>query len=295
MSFTSFQIKEKARELGFRKIGIAKAKECPDDQNNLNTWLEEDRNGTMVWINSRKEERGNLFNYFPEAKSVISVGLNYYVGKTQKDLNADYKFSNYAWGDDYHDVIKKNLYELVEFMHQILGDFNYRVCVDTSPLMEKKWAMRSGLGWIGKNTNLITRDFGSWIFLSEIIIDKILEVDDFFDMDLCGTCTACIDHCPTDIDRAGRRSEHDASTESDTTTVSDQAAHDRTIDELAIRCTPTTEDVQAACLGTQAPDHNSTIDRGPIMLPVTRVRQLTRMKSADERHTQATADTESDP
>ena len=104
-----------------------------------------------------------------------------------------------------------------------------------------------------------------------------------------------IDHCPTDIDRAGRRSDHDAVTETDTTSISDKAVHDRTIDELAIRCTPTTEDVQAACLGTQAPDHNSTMDRGPIMHPVTRVRQLTRMKSADERHTQATADTESDP
>ena len=103
MSFTSFQIKEKQESLGFRKLNC-KAKECPDDQNNLNNWLKEDRNGTMVWINNRKEERGNLFNYFPEAKSVISVGLNYYVGKTQEDLNADYKFSNYAWGDDYHKV-----------------------------------------------------------------------------------------------------------------------------------------------------------------------------------------------
>ena len=175
MGFTSFQIKEKARELGFQKIGIAKAKECPDDQNNLNTWLEEDRNGTMVWINNRKEERGNLFNYFPEAKSVISVGLNYYVGKTQEDLNADYKFSNYAWGDDYHKVLKEKLFNLLNWIKISSSEVKGIVCVDTAPVMEKVWAREAGLGWIGKHTSLITKDYGSWLFLGELLLD--IELD----------------------------------------------------------------------------------------------------------------------
>ena len=197
MSFTSFQIKEKARELGFQKIGIAKAKECPVDQNNLNTWLEEDRNGTMVWINNRKEERGNLFNYFPEAKSVISVGLNYYVGKTQEDLNADYKFSNYAWGDDYHNVLKEKLFNLLDWIKIRSSRIQGIVCVDTAPLMEKVWAREAGIGWIGKHTNLITKDYGSWLFLGELLLDIELDYDPPFYQDLCGNCTACIDSCPT--------------------------------------------------------------------------------------------------
>ena len=192
------KIIDKANTLGFEKVGFSKADFYEEDEKALNLWLDKGYNATMQWIENRKEERSNIFKYFPDAKTVISFGCNYYTGKGSNHISEEYNFSNYAWGDDYHHVIKKKLYELVTFMQEILGDFNYRVCVDTSPLMEKKWAMRSGLGWIGKNTNLITRDFGSWIFLSEIIIDKILEVDDFFDMDLCGTCTACIDDCPTD-------------------------------------------------------------------------------------------------
>ena len=192
------KIIDKANTLGFEKVGFSKADFYEQDEKALNVWIDKGYNASMKWIENRKEERSNIFKYFPDAKTVISFGCNYYTGEGSGHISEEYNFSNYAWGDDYHDVIKKNLYELVEFMRQILGDFNYRVCVDTSPLMEKKWAMRSGLGWIGKNTNLITRDFGSWIFLSEIIIDKKLEVDDFFDMDLCGTCTACIDDCPTD-------------------------------------------------------------------------------------------------
>ena len=198
MSFTSIQIKEKARELGFQKVGIAKAKECPNDQKNLNSWLEEDRNGKMVWINKRKEERGNLFNYFPEAKSVISVGLNYYVGKTQKDLNADYKFSNYAWGDDYHKVLKEKLFNLLNWIKISSSEVKGIVCVDTAPIMEKVWAREAGLGWIGKHTNLITKDYGSWLFLGELLLDIELDYDLPFFQDLCGSCTACIDSCPTD-------------------------------------------------------------------------------------------------
>ncbi len=192
------KIIDKANSLGFEKVGFSKADFYKDDENALNQWLDKGYHATMQWIDNRKEERSNILKYFPKAKTVISFGCNYFTGNGSEHISDEYNFSNYAWGDDYHDVIKKNLYLLVTYMQEILGDFNYRVCADTSPLMEKKWAMRSGIGWIGKNTNLITRDYGSWIFLSEIIIDKVLEVDNFYDMDLCGSCTACIDECPTD-------------------------------------------------------------------------------------------------
>ena len=192
------KIIDEANSLGFEKVGFSKADFYKEDQELLNFWLKKQYHATMHWIENRKEERSNILQYFPDAKTVISFGFNYYTGKGSQDISEEYKFSNYAWGDDYHDYIKKSLYSLISFMKDIMGDFNYRVCVDTSPLMEKKWAVRSGLGWIGKHTNLITRDYGSWLFLSEIIIDKKLEVNNFFNEDLCGTCTACIDDCPTD-------------------------------------------------------------------------------------------------
>ena len=198
MKISSVLIKEKVKQLGFQKVGIARAKEHPEDQRNLNLWLEEGRNGTMDWIKTRKEERGNLFNYFPEAKSVISVGLNYYAGIEQKDLNADYKFSNYAWGDDYHNVLKEKLFELLNWINERSTEIKGLVCVDTAPIMEKVWAREAGLGWIGKHTNLITKNFGSWIFLGELLLDIELDYDPPFYEDLCGKCTACIDSCPTD-------------------------------------------------------------------------------------------------
>ena len=198
MSISSISIKDKAKELGFQKIGIAKAKDSPDDQKNLESWLKDGRNGTMRWMEKRKDERGSLFNYFPEAKSVVSVGLNYYSGKDQTSLNADYKFSNYAWGDDYHDILKKRLFKLLEWIKQSPEQVKGLVCVDTAPVMEKVWAREAGLGWIGKHTNLITKDYGSWIFLGELILDIELDYDLSFDEDLCGRCTACIDSCPTD-------------------------------------------------------------------------------------------------
>ena len=192
------KIIDKAYELGFQKIGFANADFYSEDRQNIYKWIENNYHAEMDWINKRKEERTNIFEYFPEVKTVISFGYNYYTGKGSSEISDEYKFSNYAWGDDYHIVIKKYLFNMIEFMQSILGEFKFRVCVDTSPVMEKQWAMRSGIGWIGKNTNLITRDYGSWLFLGEILIDKKVEPDQFFDNDLCGSCTACIDDCPTD-------------------------------------------------------------------------------------------------
>ena len=194
---TSDIIKEKAIELGFHKVGIAKAAQTKDEQERLYQWLDQKKHAEMEWLEKRKSERGNILNYFSEAKTVISLGMNYYVGKNQSDLKSDFKFSNYAWGDDYHLVIKSKLFSLLEFIKNSNPSIKGLVCVDTAPIMEKVWAQRAGLGWQGKHTNLISTDFGSWLFLGEIIIDFELEPDDPFTKDLCGSCTACIDACPT--------------------------------------------------------------------------------------------------
>ena len=194
---TSDIIKEKAIELGFHKVGIAKAAKTKKEQERLDEWLDQKKHADMEWIENRKSERGNIFNYFSEAKTVISLGMNYYVGKGQSDLTSDFKFSNYAWGDDYHLVIKSKLFSLLEIIKNKKPNVKALVCVDTAPIMEKVWAQRAGLGWQGKHTNLISTDFGSWLFLGEIIIDFELEPDDPFTKDLCGSCTACIDACPT--------------------------------------------------------------------------------------------------
>ena len=194
---TSDIIKEKAIELGFHKVGIAKAAQTKDEKERLYQWLDQKKHAEMEWLEKRKSERGNILNYFSEAKTVISLGMNYYVGKNQSDLKSDFKFSNYAWGDDYHLVIKSKLFSLLEFIKNSKPSIKGLVCVDTAPIMEKVWAQRAGLGWQGKHTNLISTDFGSWLFLGEIIIDFELEHDDPFTKDLCGSCTACIDACPT--------------------------------------------------------------------------------------------------
>jgi epoxyqueuosine reductase len=178
-------------------VGIAKAEPTPKEKTDLESWLMQDHHATMEWIVKRKKERGDIQTYFPEAKSVISIGLNYFVGKDQSNIHSDYKLSNYAWGDDYHDVIKKRLFQLLGWIKETHHDVKGIVCTDTSPVMDKVWAQRAGLGWLGKHTNLITRDHGSWLFLGELILDIELDYDASFNDDLCGSCTACIDACPT--------------------------------------------------------------------------------------------------
>ena len=197
MNILSKSIKNKAKELGFNKVGIAKAVATPDEQSKLEKWLKSKKNSSMTWLDKRKDERGNIFKYFKNAKSVISVGLNYYTGFEQKDINSDYSFSNYAWGKDYHDIVKSKLYQLMNYINKIDKKAKGIICSDTSPVMDKVWSQRAGIGWIGKHTNLITKDYGSWIFLGELILDIELDYDPSFDEDLCGTCTACIDSCPT--------------------------------------------------------------------------------------------------
>ena len=193
----SVSIKTTAIDLGFQKVGIAQAVFTPQEKANLDSWLQKGHHGSMEWIVKRENERGDLFKYFPEAKSVVSVAMVYHSGHDQKDLTSNYKLSNYAWGDDYHDVLKSKLFQLLAWLKTKTPEVKGIVCVDTSPVMEKVWAQKAGLGWQGKHTNLISRDYGSWFFLGELILDIELEADKPFSEDLCGTCTACIDACPT--------------------------------------------------------------------------------------------------
>ena len=197
MKISSKSIKKKAEELGFQKVGIARAEKTPQEKSDLDSWLMQGNHASMAWMMNRKDERGNIHKYFPEARSVIAVGMNYYTGNDQEDLRSDYKFSNYAWGDDYHTVLKKQLYQLLNWIKENNSKVKGVVCVDTSPVMDKVWAQRGGLGWIGKHTNLISRDLGSWLFLGELILDLELDYDAPFEEDLCGTCLACIESCPT--------------------------------------------------------------------------------------------------
>ena len=151
----------------------------------------------MGWMEKNIEKRTNIFNYYNESKSVISVALNYFTGTSTENHNPPF-ISNYALGKDYHIIIKEKLKILLEEIKKIDKSINGYYCVDTSPIMEKAWAQRAGLGWIGKHTNLISQDFGSWIFLGELIIDRELSYDSPFTTDLCGSCDLCIDQCPTD-------------------------------------------------------------------------------------------------
>ncbi len=189
-------IKDNAKKLGFQKIGITPAKIYPEDKEHLDNWISNKHHANMEWVARRKEERNNIFEYYPEAKSLIVVGINYFTGLSPKDSNIA-RFSNYAWGDDYHLIIKSKLYELLKYIKKIDEEIDGIACVDTSPVTEKAWAQRAGLGWIGKHTNLLTRDYSSWLFLGVLILNSELEFDNPFAEDMCGSCTACLDACPT--------------------------------------------------------------------------------------------------
>ena len=195
MNKLSQRIKMKADELGFQKVGITKVEFSSENKLNLDKWISKGVHASMQWIENRKEERANIFNYFPDAVSLISVGMNYFSGNTQDDLKSKFKFSNYAWGEDYHSLIKDRLQILLKWIKNTSEEIEGVACVDTSPIMEKSWAQKAGLGWQGKHTNLISRDYGSWLFLGEIILNIPLDYDKPFIEDLCGSCTACIDAC----------------------------------------------------------------------------------------------------
>jgi epoxyqueuosine reductase len=151
----------------------------------------------MQWMEREPEKRADPKLLFPEAKSIIVVALNYYTPHEHEDSDEKGKVSRYAWGDDYHDVLKEKLRELFAFIQTIDETVEGKICVDTAPIMDKAWAARAGLGWIGKHSNLITKEYGSWVFIGEILLSVELEYETEIVADHCGTCTACLDACPT--------------------------------------------------------------------------------------------------
>ena len=196
MPTLSEQIKTWALEVGFDKVGIARAERLEKEGAHLFQWLDAGYHGEMAWMERWRDQRVDPGELLPNAKSVVAVALNYFTPHRHDDRPG--KISRYAWGDDYHDVVKEKLYQLLERIKHAAPDANGKVCIDTAPIMDKAWAVRAGLGWIGKSTNLITTDLGSWVFLGELILDIELEYNDRSVADHCGTCTACIDACPTD-------------------------------------------------------------------------------------------------
>lgn len=188
-------IKEKARELGFDFCGISRAGFLEEEAPRLEKWLAERRHGKMEWMENHFDKRLDPTKLVEGSRSVISLLLNYYPGEELK--SSSYKISRYAYGQDYHFVLKEKLRALLEFMRTEIGEVQGRAFVDSAPVMDKVWAKKSGLGWVGKNTNLINRKAGSFFFIAELITDLELEYDGPV-KDYCGTCTRCVDACPTD-------------------------------------------------------------------------------------------------
>lgn len=193
----SQMIKAEALRLGFMACGISKAEFLADEAPRLEKWLDNNHHGEMAYMANHFDKRLDPRLLVEDAKSVVSLTLNYFTPTKQLDVNAP-KISKYAYGTDYHTVIKDKLKELMAFINDNIGEVSGRCFVDSAPVMDKAWAQKSGLGWRGKNSNLISKDTGSFFFLAELIIDLDLEYDNPFAADHCGSCTRCIDACPTD-------------------------------------------------------------------------------------------------
>ena len=189
-------IKNKAKELGFFYCGISKAEFLENQAPKLESWLNKNHHGKMDYMQRNFDKRLDPRLLVDGAKSVISLLLNYYTPQKQIDPSAP-KISKYALGKDYHLVIKEKLGKLFEYLSTEIGEIGGRVFVDSAPVMDKVWAEKAGLGWIGKNSNLINPKEGSFFFIAELILDIELEPDGPI-KDYCGTCTRCIDACPTD-------------------------------------------------------------------------------------------------
>lgn len=187
-------IKNKAKALGFEYCGVSKAEFLEEEAPRLENWLNKQMHGEMAYMANHFDKRLNPQLLVDGAKSVVSLSLNYF---PEKEIIADFKISKYAYGIDYHLVIKEKLKALLNHITEEIGEVHGRVFVDSAPVMDKAWAKKSGLGWMGKNTNLINKKSGSFFFLAELILDLELEYDGAI-KDYCGTCTRCIDACPTD-------------------------------------------------------------------------------------------------
>ena len=187
-------IKQEAKRLGFDFCGISKAEFLEEEAPRLEKWLSENKHGKMEYMENHFDKRLNPTLLVDDAKSVVSLLYNYF--PEQKQNPSSPKISKYSYGLDYHDVIKDKLKEFLFTLKEKIGDINGRAFVDSAPVLDKAWAKKSGLGWIGKNSNLINKQQGSFFFIAELIIDLDLEYDGAI-KDYCGTCTKCIDACPT--------------------------------------------------------------------------------------------------
>lgn len=188
-------IKQKAEKFGFQSCGISKAEFLEEEAPRLEAWLNKGYHGEMNYMENHFDKRLNPTLLVDGAKSVISLSYNYFPKVKIDEIN-NFKISKYAYGEDYHEVIKDILKNMVAEIQEEIGEFGFRVFVDSAPVLEKAWARKSGLGWVGKNANLITKKHGSFYFLAEIICDLELEYD-LPVTDHCGSCRACIDACPT--------------------------------------------------------------------------------------------------
>jgi epoxyqueuosine reductase len=193
----SHMIKQEALRLGFMSCGIAKADFLEKEAPRLEHWLKNNHHGEMGYMENHFDKRLDPRLLVEDAKSVVSLTLNYYSDQKQLDPTAP-KISKYAYGTDYHTVIKEKLQELLAYIRENIGEVGGRCFVDSAPVMDKAWAEKAGLGWRGKNSNLISKQAGSFFFLAELIIDLDLAYDNPFPADHCGSCTRCIDACPTE-------------------------------------------------------------------------------------------------
>jgi epoxyqueuosine reductase len=188
-------IKSEAKRLGFLSCGISRAEFLEEEAPRLEKWLNNNMHGEMQYMENHFDKRLDPTKLVDNSKSVISLLLNYYPEETQNQNT--FKLSKYAYGTDYHFVIKDKLKSLLHFMQNEIGEVHGRAFVDSAPVLDKAWAAKSGLGWIGKHSNLLTQQVGSFYFIAELIVDLELEYDTITS-DHCGTCTACIDACPTE-------------------------------------------------------------------------------------------------
>ena len=187
-------VKNEAKRLGFLSCGISKAEFLEEEAPRLENWLNQNMHGEMRYMENYFDKRLDPTKLVPGSKSVISLLLNYYPSEFQNEDS--YKISKYAYGRDYHFVIKEKLKEMLATLQDEIGDFHGRAFVDSAPVLDKAWAAKSGLGWIGKHSNLLSKKTGSFYFIAELIVDLELEYDTPV-TDHCGSCTACIDACPT--------------------------------------------------------------------------------------------------
>ncbi len=192
----SLFIKEKAQQLGFFYCGIAKAEQLDEDARRLEAWLNQNMHGDMQYMENNFDLRIDPRKLVPGAKSVITLLLNYYPEQQQSDQSP--KIAKYAFGKDYHEVIRTKLTTFLNILRENIGEIQGRGFIDSAPVLERTWALRSGAGWIGKNGNLINKQSGSFYFIATLIVDIELAYDDSFAKDFCGSCRKCIDSCPTD-------------------------------------------------------------------------------------------------